>query len=191
MNPIGAEFLKIAQNIVRILLLPGLPVAFILIQLPGGFNALKFVGEMPIWAQILVGALFGGFIFTPANNIGNSFWTIITLYMKQGLNPPGPKDKPYSEKALKFAERERNMRRASIWQVSRELLPGCAKIALIPTVPAVIPLALVIFQVISQPSVQSLITLGVAIVVLAGSYIGWVLGILIPFALGIKLHYHN
>lgn len=191
MNPIRGEFLKIVQNIVRIVLVLALPAIFVWLAHSNGFNVLKSIDKMPIWAQLLTGAFFGGLIFTPAHNIGNSIWAIITLDMRRSLNAPEPNDKPYSQKALEFSAWERNMRRASIRQVSRKLLPRCAKIALVPTVIPLIILALAIRQVVVEPSGQSFITLVAAIIVLLLWYIGCVLVILIPAVLGMKLYYHK
>ena len=191
MNPIRGEFLKIVQNIVRIVLVLALPAIFVWLAHSNGFNVLKSIDKMPIWAQLLTGAFFGGLIFTPAHNIGNSIWAIITLDMRRSLNAPEPNDKPYSQKALEFSAWERNMRRASIRQVSRKLLPRCAKIALVPTVIPLISLVLAIRQVAVEPSEQSFITLVAATIVLLLWYIGWVLVILIPAVLAIKLYYHK
>ena len=69
------------------------------------------------WLQITAGAVIGGLLFTPANDIGKTFWEMITAQARKMMGAPEPWEKPYSQRSLEFSARERELRRASLAKV--------------------------------------------------------------------------
>ena len=78
------------------------------------------IKELDPWLQITAGAVIGGLLFTPANDIGTTFWEMITAKARQMMGAPEPWEKPYSQRSLEFSQFERKLRRASIAKVLLE-----------------------------------------------------------------------
>ncbi len=81
---------QILQNLLRIVATAGIP-SFIAWQ-AGLFD----LAEKPIppWIWVVIGAFIGGFISTPANNIGNLVWEILTIWLSIRTPPKGDKEGP-------------------------------------------------------------------------------------------------
>ena len=102
---------EMAQNVLRlaITMLPALLIIWLIATISAGkivaLNELTTVTkEWPVWLQITTGALLGGLVFTPASNIGNIFWGMVRVQGLRLLGAPEPWEKPYSKRALEFAE---------------------------------------------------------------------------------------
>ncbi len=75
---------RILQNILRLIVTLGIPI---LALWQGEFLDHKAEG-LPWWVAVAIGALIGGFVATPASNIGNLIWEILGVYLRRGVKAP-------------------------------------------------------------------------------------------------------
>ena len=195
MGPIKSRILRIVQNVVRMVgtMAPiAVPIGFMYSQ---GTDVLAIINGLPIWAQITIGAVMGGLLFTPANNIGNLFWEMVTVLVRRAIDAPEPGEKPYSQKTLAFAKRKRELRKASLWRVLFELSRSAAIPVLIPTVGigGLVAVAAVVGVMVGEVKLRpetSLVIIGVLLGLFV-LYIVLLLAAVVPMALAIKLYFHD
>lgn len=193
MDPISSAFIRLAQNVVRAGLIFAIPGTMAFMAYATGVNALEYINEMPIWAQILFAAVIGAFLFTPFNNIGNLCWEIITLIVRRYLKAPDPGENPYTPRSIAFAEWEREMKRESLWKVAKATATPCARAALYATGLTIVPpVVLTIgFSLTMDEHYQRATWILAAIIVLIAWYLALLLIIWVPLVLGLKLYLHK
>ena len=87
---IRALFWQVLQNVFRLGVIVGIPAIFLW---QGGFLEEK-ADRLPWWVIIGIGALIGGFVSTPATNIGNLVWAILGAYLRETIGGKRLKDAP-------------------------------------------------------------------------------------------------
>ena len=157
------------------------------------------INGLPPWLQITVGAVVGGLLFTPANNIGNTFWEITTAKARQTMGAPEPGEKHYSQLSLDFTEYERKLRRESVANVLLKLSRNAiGKKSIKATLP--LPIFLTCLAIIGT-ILNAIETkagpeqICVALIVIACTFIGSYILLVAPFILlwtaTMKLYYHG
>lgn len=193
MGPISSAFIRIVQNLVRAGLILAILGTVAFMAYANGVNAFAYINASPVWAQILFATIISAFLFTPFNNIGNLCWEIITLCVRRYLKAPDPDENQYTQRSKDFAKWERDMRRASCWQVAKRTFKPCAKVALLVTALTVfLPTVLTIaFSLMLENNYQRLMWILVAIIVLIAWFLALLLITWVPIILGLKLYLHK
>ena len=192
MNEIKSAFYKIIQNIVRILLTLALPILAVVVS-PFNNEILNFINQAPILYQFLIAALVGGYLFTPAHNIGDLSWQIIRSYFREAIGAPKMGENPYSARTLTFQAKERHWRRAGWCQLLGQFAYPAAKTAcVLATALSIILTIMYLIVLISTPSIDAILNFLVAISIFTAiSFIVlFAFALIIPI-IGIKLYYHN
>ena len=121
---IQRKLIEIFQNVIRLAILITLPLWFLI-----NYTTSSQSLHIPVWASIAIGAFLGGFIFTPAMNIGNLVWDIISIKTRQALNIPTIEEELTPFEALQYSKWEQELRQATIFKIFKRTLPGTAKVA--------------------------------------------------------------
>ena len=90
---IRALFWQVLQNVFRLGVIVGIPAIFLW---QGGFLEEK-ADRLPWWVIIGIGALIGGFVSTPATNIGNLVWAILGAYLRRTIGRQAPEGRTEEE----------------------------------------------------------------------------------------------
>ena len=109
-TPIRPKLWQVLQNLLRIAATAGFP-AFVMWQ-AGLFELTE--KPIPQWIWVVIGAFIGGFISTPANNIGNLIWEILTTRLSIRNIKIDDQEGPRILREVKRERRIRELEAASV-----------------------------------------------------------------------------
>lgn len=201
----GQSFVRLATTVMAISLVIWLIVTLTSREMASPSDISTAVKLWPTWLQITAGAVFGGLLFTPANNIATTFWEMVTVQVRRALGAPEPGERPYSQRSLAFANHEQQLRKASLGKLlgmlfrnafSKDSIKASLPLLLFFEVPiAIASVSAIIYAVVSQAPPEQiyalLIVMGLALIsIIIAYFIFLMLPMVVLVAFAIKLYYH-